>query len=173
MKAPGVPVCRKGSEGTLSDSGESLTAQGSVFLSPRFTQSMATILLTQLFCSLMGFSYFFWLTQKGPGSKTFQTFMEWVTEPLSELFPDSLLSPMKHFLSLPKAIQILSWNVFLKLGCQGNPIAFSFFFLFFVFCLLGPCFLPPCPLKISTMLGYYSKCPIRCVSSTLACRSPL
>ena len=116
------------------------------FLSPRFAQSMAMIPLTQLFCSLTGFSYFFWLTQKGPGSKSFQIFMEWVTEPLSELFPDSLLSPKKHFLSLPKAIQILSWNVFLKLGCQANPNSLFLFLLLF-FCLLGPLIFATLPLK--------------------------
>lgn len=32
MKTPGTPVCRKGSEVALSDSGESLTVQGSVSL---------------------------------------------------------------------------------------------------------------------------------------------
>lgn len=76
MKTPRALVCRKDSEGALSDSGESLTVQGSVSLSPRFAQSMVMIPLIQLFCSLTGFSYFFWLTPKGPGSKTFQTFME-------------------------------------------------------------------------------------------------
>lgn len=34
----GTPVCRKGSEVALSDSGESLTVQGPVSLSPRFAQ---------------------------------------------------------------------------------------------------------------------------------------
>ena len=78
MKAPRVPVCTKGSEGTLCHTEVPVTVQGPAFLSPSFAQSLTMITLTpsQLFCGLTGFSRFFELTINVPGSKTVQTFME-------------------------------------------------------------------------------------------------